>query len=319
MALTPEQIAAASRDPNWDPIYQGDQFRRQQETTGDILTLGLGDFRGQTARQRATEELMGVGLPEFSRQGFEWQGDYNPNPMTMPESAQVTLADESPDGRAAMLEALQRMGEQTDQAVGSQQDLDRVRAMNDAAQFAQGREGMIRQDAMRRGQVGGAADMIGRQVAAQAAANRNQEGGLQSAQMAALQRLAGTQAQGALGGNIRAGDQALAFRNQNAINQFNLGNVAARNATRAANTATGNEAMRYNLGGRQDISNRNVGRGDDISQAIYGARANNAANVANAMTGQAAAAGQQGNNIRSTAGNALQAFLRAMGAGGDSK
>jgi hypothetical protein len=262
---------------------------------------------------------MGVGLPEYSEQGYEWQGDFNPALYGMPEDAVATMANESPEGRAAMLEALQKMGEQTDQAVGSQQDLDRVRAMNDAAQFAQGREGMIRQDAMRRGQVGGAADMIGRQVAAQAAANRNQEGGLQSAQMAALQRLAGTQAQGGLAGNLRAGDQALAFRNQDAINQFNLGNTAARNATRMANTQLGNEAKMFNLGGRQETADRNVGRGDDIAGSMYGARSRNAANVANAMTGQAAAAGEQGNNIRQTAGSAIETLMRMYGAGGAKK
>lgn len=315
MAMTPEELKRAQQDPKWDPIYGTDTNRQTEESVGDVLTLGLGDFRGQTARRAATEQLMGTGLPEYSQQGYEWLGDYAPNSYAMPEDAQVTLANESPEGRAAMLAALQQMGEQSNQAIGSQQDLDRVRAQTEAAQFSQGREGLIRQDAMRRGQLGGAADMIGRQVAAQGAAARNQEAGLQSAQMAALQRLAGTQAQGALGGQLRSGDQALAFRNQDAINQFNLGNVANRNATRAQNTALGNEAQMFNLQGRQRVGEQNVGRGDEIVGNVYGAQAQNARDVANAMTGQAVAAGQQGNNIRDTAGSAIKYFSQLYGAG----
>lgn len=288
----------------------------------DSMTLGLTGIGARNAREAATNVLRDVRLPQYDlNQNFvapDYAGDFRPDLYGTPEAATATMADESPEGRAAMLEALQRMGEQTDQAVGSQQDLDRVRAMNDAAQFAQGRDGMIRQDAMRRGQVGGAADMIGRQVAAQAAANRNQEGGLQSAQMAALQRLAGTQAQGALGGNLRAGDQALAFRNQDAINQFNLGNVAARNATRMANTQLGNQAGMRNLDARQmssnqraDATNRSLSRRDELMGTQFGQAMQRAGGIANAVTGQAV--GAEGTSQNQQA--AMRDFLRMMAAG----
>jgi hypothetical protein len=312
-------------------IVYGDSAEGQQDEKNaniiDSMTLGLTGIGARNQREAATNVMRSVDLPTYDMNAQfvapDYAGDFNPAMYGMPEDATATMANESPEGRAAMLEALQQMGRQTDQAVGSQQDLDRVRGMNDAAQFAQGREGMIRQDAMRRGQVGGAADMIGRQVAAQAAANRNQEGGLQSAQMAALQRLAGTQAQGGLAGQLRSGDQALAFRNQDAINQFNMGNVAARNAARMANTQLGNTAGMRNLDARQmhgnqraDATNRSLSRRDDLMGQQFSQGMQQAGGVANALTGQAVGGEGTSKNQQESARDLMRMFGAGFSGGG---
>lgn len=300
---------------DYDPIYGYDRARQTNETMADIFSLGLSDSRGQSARARAAEELMGVELPEFSQQGFEWLGDYDPQELAMPEEARYALAQESPEGRAAMLAALQQLGEAQSSAIGSEADLARHQAVKDASQFAQGREGLIRQDAMRRGQLGGAADMIGRMQSAQMGANRAQEGGLQAAQQAALQRLAGVEAQGNLGARLRQGDQAMGFANADIINRFNMANTNARNATRLANNQAANEAQRFNIEGRQRAGDMNVGRGDDITRAMHSAATGRAQNIANAMTGQAVASGQQGDRIRDTTGSAIEYLSRLYGGG----
>lgn len=317
-------MGANYTDEKWDPIYGYNNEKKGQEAIGDALTLGFGGFRANTARQEATRGLMGVPLPEYSDGQYvapEYAGDFNPEAFAMPEEAKYSLAQDSAEGRAAQLEALSRMAEQSDQSVGSQQALDRLQAQKDAAQFSNAREGLIRQDAMRRGQIGGAADMIMRAQAAQMAADRNQEGGLQSAQQAALQRLAGTQAQAGLAGQLRGQDQALAFRNADIINQFNMANTNARNATRAQNTATHNAAGLRNLdarqgilGGRADTANQNLNRSDTIADRRFGNAMDKQKAIANAMTGQAQGQEKQGDQWQSGA-QMLMKFFGAAGGG----
>lgn len=215
-----------------------------------------------------------AGYDRRDYQTVDYTGDYNPEKYTSPEEAQYSLAQDSSEGRAAQLAALQDMRNLTDQSAGSTSALGRQRAEMDARQLAQSREGAIRQDAMRRGQVGGAADMIARQQAAQAAANQNLSGGLQSAQMAALQQLAGTQAGSQMAGQLRGQDQAMAFNNADTINKFNMFNTGARNDVSQANTDMKNAAGMRNLntiqglaGQNAGINNRSLDRNDTIKSA----------------------------------------------------
>lgn len=320
----------ATVNQGYDPIY-GDQSdpdnrnRKRDEAMLDAFTLGLADVRGQSAREAAANTMLGVRGPNFSTGqlvGPGYAGDFSAQSYALPEDAQATLAEESPEGRAAMLAALQQMGELQNQAIGSQSDLDRQRAMVDAGQFANAREGLIRQDAMRRGQIGGAADMIMRAQAAQMGANRNQDAGLQSAQQAALQRLAGNQAQGALAGDIRRGDQAMGFANADIINRFNMANTAARNATRAQNTDAANKYGLRNLDARQqylnamaDTSNANLQRGDTQAMQKANFDLQKAGGVASQMSGIAAGAGAQGDDRRGAAKDLAQMFMKFYGGG----
>lgn len=297
-----------ARDPDWDPVYGYDEDAQRNANIADSLSLGATHFNEQNAREAATRRMMGLAPLEFSPQGYEYIGDYNPEDITV-ESARASLADDSGEGKEAQLMALRRMLEDSDQSVASQQSLDRYQAMQDASQMANAREQSIRQDAMARGRIGSAQDMIARQQAAQAGANQNLNAGMQAAQMAALQRLAGTQAYGQLGGQVRGQDQGLAFRNQDAINQFNLANVGARNAASMANVTNRNQAAQMNRAGAQDVMDRNVGRRDDIASREWAARHGQAQDEANLLTGQAA--GYQANTTETA--NTIKDLLRAGG------
>ncbi len=190
-----------------------------------------------------------------------YSGDLNPEMYGTPEDAQYSLAQDSAEGRAAQLAALQDMSRLTDQSAGSQSALGRNQAEMDARQLAQSREGAIRQDSMRRGKLGGTADMLSRQQAAQAASNQNLSAGMQNAQQAALMELAGTQAGASMAGQLRGQDQNMAFNNADIINKFNMSNTAERNKTSQANTQMMNAGNLRNLDAQQGFMDRQTGLG----------------------------------------------------------
>lgn len=303
------------RNPEWDPIYGNDDTGKTNDEVGDALSFGLMGLGSRRARSRAVEEMMDTELPEYSEEGYAYEGDYSPEALGRPEEAQHSLADDAGEGKAAQLAALQRMLQESDQAVGSQQSLDRYQAMQGASQMANSREGAIRQRSRAQGRMGGAADMMASQDAAQAGADRNLNAGMQSAQMAALQRLAGTQAYAGLGSQMRGQDQNLAFRNQDAINTFNLANTGARNAVNLANVNNRNEAAQLNRAGHQAVSNANVARRDQNVGNVAQAHAAKQAGIANAMGGFATGQQNQAAQQQSAGGELIKGFLKAYGAG----
>lgn len=284
----------------------------------NVLAPGLAAQQAAEAEEGIrNQQLQNAGrieLPEYgSDRGVQMQyaGDYAPDAYADPTLAEAQQADDSPEGRAAQLAALQSLGELTDQSVGSSSAQRRNVAELDARQLASSREGAIRQDAMRRGQLGGAADMISRQQAAQAAANQNLNAGLQGAEQAALQALAGTQAQGALAGQLRGQDLQRNMFNTNAANQFDLFNTNNLNNVARANTDMSNAAQLRNLNARQDFNNdktdlgwQKLKRNDQNANSGFAAQMGQYGAVNNALEGQAGAvraanssgqaAGQQG-------------------------
>lgn len=311
---------------NGDVVYGDNLDRKKGDTIADVSTLGLAGMRGQSAREAGANWIRGVGTPQFDLNAqFEapgYAGDFTPEDMALPSTLTGIQANESPEGRAAQLAALQQLAGLTDQSVGSTAALGRYQAENDARQLAQSREGAIRQDSMRRGQLGGAADMIARQQAGQAAANMNLNAGMQTAQQAALQRLMGTQAQGSLAGQLRGQDQSIAFKNADILNAANAANWNARNGVNAANTQAHNQAGMLNLGNRQqilnagaDARNQSLSRRDQLTQQDYGNRMGKATNMSNALNGIAAGTDKQGDNYM----NAAQMLMRFYGGGSGGK
>lgn len=267
-----------------------------------------------------------IELPEYADDsgiGYDYAGDLHSEMYGTPEEAQYSLAQDSAEGRAAQLAALQDMRELTDQSAGSTSALGRQRAEMDARQLAQSREGAIRQDAMRRGQVGGAADMIARQQAAQAAANQNLSGGLQSAQMAALQQMAGTQAGSQMAGQLRGQDQAMAFNNADTINKFNLANTGARNAANMANTNLRNSDKGRNLDTRQGINDKGtalemskLGRSDTNANTGFGqqmVKYGSVDDVLRAQTGQVDKEVERKRRDRAEAGGVIKDLAKTAG------
>lgn len=298
----------------------------------NVLAPGITSALGASGRQSAIEQQQrnaeAITGPVYgSDRGVQMQysGDFNPQMYADPEAAQYELAADSAEGRAAQLAALQEMARLTDQSAGSTSRLGRQNAEMDARQLSQSREGMIRQDAMRRGQVGGAADMIARQQAAQAASNQNLNAGLQNAQQAALMELAGTQAGSQMAGQLRGQDQNLALANAGIMNQFNMANTNARNSIRGLNTQLANAGQLRNLDARQGFNNagtnlamQKLQRGDRNADSGFGAQMQKFGAVNQGLGAEAAlydSAAQQGNAAGAQGFGNLK-DLAKFGAGG---
>lgn len=222
------------------------------------IAEAIGAGKAAQVRNQQTKNAQAIELPTY--EGYDditnsYAGDVTAEGYDTPEAIQAALADESPEGRAALLEALRDISRVTDQSVGSTQARRRQQAELDARQVANSREQAIKQDAQRRGKVGGAADMIARMGAAQNAAAMNQSAGLQSAEQAALQELAGVNAKANIGSNLRAGDQALAFKNADIMNLINATNTQARNEAARHNVDTRNAMAVGNRNAHQDFLN----------------------------------------------------------------
>lgn len=207
-------------------------------------------------RNQQTKNAQAIELPTY--EGYDdvntsYAGDVVAEGYDTPEAIQATLAQESPEGRQAMLAALQDLARVTDQSVGSTQARRRQQAELDARQVANSREQAIKQDAQRRGRVGGAADMLFRQQAAQNAANMNQAAGLESAEQAALQELAGVNTRANIGSTLRAGDQNIAFKNADIMNLINSANTSARNAADQRNVDARNAMAVSNRDAHQNF------------------------------------------------------------------
>lgn len=267
----------------------------------NVLAPGITELFATQGKEKAINQ-MGANAQNIQDANFgsdsgvqaQYSGDFNPEMLRTPEAAQYQTAQDSAEGRAAQLAALQEMSQLANQSAGSQARLGRNTAEMDARQLAQSREGAIKQDAMRRGQVGGAADMIARQQAAQAASNQNLDAGLQNAQMAALQQLAGNQASGQLAGQMRGQDNQLAMGNAGIINAFNMANTTARNNTNNANTGLTNQAGMRNLDARQGVMNADtaldwnkLNRNDSNAQTQFGNQMTKYNAVNNALAAKA--------------------------------
>lgn len=318
MSYSDNNLQTTYYDPSNDPNNAaGNTIASMPFGIGAGVAQRQANTAAANARQAGARDIGNVALPQFSGQ-YSLAGLYNPTMYQNPQLAQAAMVNESPEGRAAQLQALQRLGDQSSQAVASQQALDRYNALQNASQFAQGREGAIEQDAARRGQAGSAAQMLARATAAQGASNNMQQAGLQSAQMAALQRLAGTQAMGGLAGQMRGQDLQSAISNQNALNNFGLANQAATNQIRMANTNLQNQAQLGNLGAVQSIMNSNIDRSDRNQMNTYNSAMERATGVSNAMQGLANAV-QQGPGLTASADqagwNTLTQMAGAIGQG----
>jgi hypothetical protein len=83
----------------------------------------------------------------------------------------------------------------------------------------------------------------------------NQSAGLESAEQAALQELAGVNTKANIGGNLRAGDQSIAFKNADIMNLINSANTGARNNAAKYDADTRNAMNLGNRDARQGFLN----------------------------------------------------------------
>lgn len=267
------------------------------------LTQALGGIQEGELRDQMIANAEGINLPKFTGQydTVQYAGDFDPTAYQTPEAAMYQQIQDSPEARQQMVQALQRMQGFADQSAGSQESLGRFQALDEANQLSKSREGAIAAQMQRRGQGGSMADAMLRQQAAQAAANQAQSGTLNAAAQAALQRFQGTQGvmQGASA--LRGQDNSLAAQNAAIINQFNMANTNARNATNAANTDMRNQAGLRNLNTVQGLNQTNTGirnsginRNDSNAMNAFNAGSQRVGQINQAIGGQAQAFGDLG-------------------------
>lgn len=298
----------------------------------NIFAPGIAEAIGQGSASKARAEMIknakGLQLPSYDKSGFvnqEYSGDFNPEMYSTPESAQYQTINEDPKVRAMQIQALQNMQGYADQSANSQQALDRQSALNNAQILAKQQMGAIQNQAARRGQLGSGLDYVLQNQSAQQGANSAQQGYLNSAAQAALQRLQGTQGVMQGSSQLRGQDFNTANTNAGIINAFNMANTNARNAVNQANTGFRNGSSLRNLDARQGNQNANVGirnngilRNDSNANSLFGASLQRLNALNGAIGGQA----QQGDAVGAKANAAgKQGYgnfkdLMTMGAGG---
>lgn len=136
---------------------------------------------------------------------------------------------------------------------------------------AKGQRLATQQSFAQRGISGAGQELLGQQIADQAAATRSSTAGLNVAALAQQRALDAIKQQGAYASQMGTEDfnrQAEIAKAQNAINQFNTG---LKQQTNLANVAATNRAQELNLANKQDIANKNVGVAAE--QAKYNAEA----------------------------------------------
>lgn len=162
--------------------------------------------------------------------------------------------------RAAQLNALSRLQGISDAGgKDAQFQADATRLLTDVNANLRGNQGAIQQNLATRGLSGGMTELVSRQQAAQEAANRQSQMGLDlnaQAQQRALSALMGSAELGGQMEQRQFGQQSQIAQAKDLINKFNLQN---RQDVGMRNISAQNEAAMRNAQLAQDIANRNVG------------------------------------------------------------
>ena len=169
--------------------------------------------------------------------------------------------------RAAQLNALSRLQGISDAGgKDAQFQADAARLLTDVNANLRGNQGAIQQNLATRGLSGGMTELVSRQQAAQEAANRQSQMGLDlnaQAQQRALQALMGSAELGGQMEQRQFGQQAQIAQAKDLINRFNVQN---RQQISGANIDRTNMANQRNIESAQNVANKNVDVRNDANQ-----------------------------------------------------
>ena len=290
----------------------------------DPLTLGLlgggaalGFLNQQSAQQnqmnmyrQAQSILQSVPLPilkEYYPEVYKQVAAIAPEAEQVVSLGQTELAGVKTDPalRQAQMNALLKMQDIGAQGGMTATDRARLAQIQQESETAlKGQEGAIMQNLAARGMGGGMSELVARQLAAQGAANRQAQSGLDVKAQAEQRALQAIQQSGQLGGQMQQQDfaqQAQIAAAKDAIARFNAqnlqnvssANVQARNAAQqynaqqaqniaSQNTALRNQAQQYNLNLPQQQYANQMARATGQAQGLQG-QANLAAQQAQAQ------------------------------------
>lgn len=244
--------------------------------------------------------------PTFDRytpEQYKYVGDYTP------EEAKASTISEDPMIRSAQMSALQKMAGLADVGLSDVDQAGYEKARSMAGQISRSGTAAALQNAQARGVGGSGLEFVMREQAAQDAAQKAQEAGLQQASDSARQRALYQQAYGNALSGVRGQDYNANAANASILNNFNM-----------YNTQAGNQAQQYNLGQRQKISNANTQQNNQaqqynnqMKQQDYANRSQKVAGQTGANTGMAQGYGAENAANQSERNSLLNAGVALMG------
>lgn len=215
--------------------------------------------------KRALEAAQNIPLPvlqeyypELYQKVVELQPELVDAVKLGPSATEGVTTDQG--ARQAQLAALKSMQEIADGGGMNLTDkANLAKIQNDINANLQGQEGAIQQNMAAKGMSGGMSELVARNMAAQNAANRQSQQGLDVAAQAQQRALQAMMNQGQMAGQMQNQDfnqQMQKAQAQDAIAKFNAQNLQD---TRNTNTATRNNAQQWNAQNAQSIAGQNTG------------------------------------------------------------
>jgi hypothetical protein len=234
--------------------------------------LGGDDSDPNKELNRALAEARNIPLPilkEYYPEMYQMVVSMNPELETavnLGPSAMEGIALD-PVVRQAQLNALNKL-----QAIGSEGGMtgeDRARQMQIESEInanLKGNQDAIMQNLAARGMGGGMTEMVNRQLATQAAANRQAQLGMETKAQAERRALEALMQSGGLAGQMQSQDfqrESAKAQAQDAISRFNAQN---QQQVLANQVNAKNAAQQYNAQMQQGIANQNVGQRNQAQQ-----------------------------------------------------
>jgi hypothetical protein len=309
---------------------------------GGLAALGsgiAGSLANASAQERAAmlqekgmKEWFDLNIPnpeerKLALQRFVQVGELHPSLEQSVKAGESELnkVGQDPKLRESRMRALASLEDLGSGGENVQDAAARQKALIDSGAANRGRQEAVIGDFARRGQLGSGLELTARLDAAQAEGDRNASNALDletSRRQRALQAISGA---GSLAGDISDDDYRMASERakaNDAINAFNTQNLIGMNQR---NTDRTNDASKFNLTNKQDISNRNVGLSNheqefnsNLLQQDFENRKAKAAGVSGQYDKQAGAAIRAGENagnmwagVASGVGKAAQGIGKA--------
>lgn len=268
------------------------------------------------ALQDALNNIKNINTPTISEQELALQNEQSAGKLTpaqeqavQQQSSQLNNVSVNPALRAAQMQALQSLQQQSTQGLSASDKLALTQIGQQNSQQANSANQAVLQNAAARGMGGSGATLAAQLANNQNSANNQQNKSMQVAAQAQQNALSATAQAGQLGNSLEQsqyGESSNAARAQDAINQFNTANKQGVNAQ---NTLAQNQANAYNQQNAQNISNTNTNLANQQQQynkGLYQTQYNN-------QMGQAQAEQNAENNIAGYYGQQA-ANTRAEGA-----
>lgn len=253
--------------------------------------------RANQLSQRTIDIINGIRIPSPEEQRLVL-AELKSAGMYTPEMDEALKLDDSkmndiqtdPRLKQAQMSALMKLQEISDNDGLTMQDKAQLsQVQNEVNANLKGNTDAIQQNMAARGMSGGVGELVSKQLAAQQAANRNSQQGLDVASMAQQRALQALMNGGSMANQMQQTDfnqQSQVAQANDAISKFNTMN---QQDVRSNNTANKNDAQKYNLGNQQRIADTNAGISNQ--QQMYNKELNqqyyqNQMDKAAAMSGQ---------------------------------